>query len=113
MLVCNGYLKFSELDSWENGCSGECETIFVKYQIESKNKEEAIQQVKDITGETCDDAIELNSCDEPGRVDVQVQEDEHGNRLTQDQWEEFKQGRIKAYLVTYSFLFKQLETFTF
>ena len=113
MLYTNGFLKHSELDNWGNGCTGECNSYFVEYPGKFKDKQQAIEFIKNITGEIDEDSFEFNACDEPGRVDVQVQENENGDRLTQQEWDDFKQGKINSYLVTYSFYFKQLSDFEF
>lgn len=113
MLYTNGFHKHSELDNWENGCTGEYSAQFVRYPSEFKDKQQAIKFVKDIAGEIDEDNFEFNACEEAGRIDVQIQENENGERLTQQEWEDFKQGKIKAYLVTYSFYFKQLSDFEF
>jgi hypothetical protein len=107
MIHCKGYIKHVERDNWENGCTDTVQSYFVSDYFECATKEEAIQYCKDVTGETDEGALDLNSCDEPGRIDIQVQEDENGNRLTQLQWDQFKAGEIDTYLATYSFYFKQ------
>lgn len=113
MIYCKGFLKHVELDNWENGCTYTVQSYFVPNYFECNTREEAIRHCKDITGEIGDEGLELNACDEQGRIDVQVQEDENGNRLTPEQWEQFKAGKIDTYLATYSFYFQQSSEITF
>ena len=105
-----GYIVHRELDNWEDGCSGDGDSVHVDITEVFKTKEDAFRFIQDCTGETC---MDYNACEENGRIDVQVQEDQDGMRLTPAQWEEFKAGRIDTYLATYSFYFKQLQTIKF
>lgn len=107
MIYCKGYFKHTDRDNWENGCIDTVSSYFVPNYFECRTKEEAIRHCKDVTGETDEGALELNFCDDPGRIDIQVQEDENGNRLTPSQWEQFKAGEIDTYLATYSFYFQR------
>lgn len=111
-LICFGYIKFSEEDNWENGCIGNSSSYFVNYNIRG-SKEEIIRQIQDITGEISTDNFDFNSCDEQGRIDIQIQENENGERLTEKEWEQFKSGEINTYLSTYSFQFYKLSSFSF
>ena len=113
LLYCPGVQKFSEKDNWENGCTGEIIYEYINSPVQVNTKEDAIRYCLDFTGEINRDNIEFNSCDEPGRIDIQVQEDDCGNRLTEEQWELFKKGKIDSYLVTYSSYFVEQVEFTF
>lgn len=112
-IYSKGFIKHIQLDNWYNGCTDVVQSYFVDHYFECQTKEEAIQHCKDVTGETNENALELNACDHPGRIDIQVQEDENGNRLTPLQWKQFEAGEIDAYLATYSFYFKQSVEITF
>lgn len=107
-----GYIKFSEEDNWENGCNGNVSSYVVDHNI-CGTKEEIIRQIQDTTGEISTDSFVFNSCDENGRIDVMVQENENGERLTESEWRQFKSGEINTYLCTYSFQFYQLSEVTF
>ncbi len=45
----------------------------MEYPGKFKDKQQAIDFIKNITGEIDDDNFEFNACDEAGRIDVQVQ----------------------------------------
>lgn len=104
MLVSKLQLVSSELDHWENGCTGEHSVNFWDLEFNAENEQKLIDKITSYFGVTVD-YLQFNSCDEIGRLDVQLQTlhmfDEY--QLTKSELEEFKVGNIQAYLTAFSF----------
>lgn len=111
-LLSSDFLDAFGYGNWESGCIGNCASYFIDHEIKG-DREEVIRQIKDITGEISTDNFDFNSCDEQGRIDISLQENENGERLTEKEWDKFKSGEINTYLATYTFQFYQLNTFSF
>ena len=47
--------------------------------------------------------LELNSCEENGRIDIALLEDRESYKATEDQRRLWKSGRLKLYYAVYSF----------
>jgi hypothetical protein len=110
MLIAKLQLVSSELDHWENGCTGEHSVNFWDLEFKAENEQQLIDKITSYFGVTVD-YLQFNACEEIGRLDVQLQTlsmfDEF--QLTKSELEEFKVGSIKAYLTTFSFqVYEQL-----
>jgi hypothetical protein len=110
MLIAKLQLVSSELDHWENGCTGEYSVNFWDLEFKAETEQKLIDKITSHFGVTVDYLL-FNACEEIGRLDVQLQTlnmfDEY--QLTKSELEEFKLGNIKAYLTTFSFqVFEQL-----
>lgn len=107
MFQANGLLKFSEQDLWNDGCQPDtAQSYEVSVNFTGKTAQEVIDQITDFTG--CGkDGVEINACDEPGRVDFAVTEDADGSPLSKSQWAQFKKGQIKAWYTVYSAYIEQ------
>jgi len=104
MLIAKLQLVSSELDHWENGCTGEHSINLWDLEFISDTEQELIEKITSHF-EITKDYLQFNSCDETGRLDVQLQTlkqfDEF--QLSKNQLKEFKLGNIEAYLTTFSF----------
>jgi hypothetical protein len=102
MFQANGLLKFTEQDIWEEGCQPHTSNSYsIDMTFTGAFPEEVIKKIAGYIG--CDeDGIERNSCDEKGRVDFAITEDEEGTPLSPRQWEQFKKGNIKAWYAIYT-----------
>lgn len=99
MYMIKGIHKFSELDNWENGCEGVGNDDYINYTLQSETLEGILKQL----GEFCDSFDwELNSCDEIGRVDIQVYESADGCKAIERELEEWKKGEYDLWLCTYT-----------
>ena len=118
-----GYVAHSEQDSFENGCFGETKhQSSDSYQIDCPTFAELLKTLSvDFAakrGEVAADFTEywgdfiLNSCDENGRVDIQVMQ----TKPFQCAWpstttmEQFKAGKRNLWLTTYTFNVERIET---
>jgi|SRR5688572_5244189 len=103
MYKIDGLLKFSEEDSFEEGCIGPGSLSEVDILWTGSNPLEVIQKVMDFLG-VDKEAVSLNSCDEVGRVDFSLLENGDGYQLYDfpSQVDDWKAGKIKAYDVCYT-----------
>jgi hypothetical protein len=104
-------LKFVEEDNWKEGCLPETgQNWEVDIEFKAETKEEILQQIKEFYGVT-DEEILLNSCEEPGRIDIQIMEDENSYKATESQIEAWKEGRRKLYLATYTYYITEVNRY--
>ena len=104
MLEINGWFKFAELDSWENGCdpdSTRWEDGNESFTAETEDK--LIAQLMEFCDVTDKQNVLINSCDQDGRIDLQRYEDEQGCVANAGEMESFKRGEINLYLACYTF----------
>jgi len=93
---------FSEEDDFENGCLDGGHIFDLGIQFKSSCVRELIEQIKAHYG-VDDDEIMLNSCKDIGRIDIQKLEDGDSRELTKANERLWKQGKIKAYNVIYTY----------
>lgn len=100
-----GWIKFSEEDDFNEGCQPDTTTTTQGDDIfKAATVKELIAKIVAFLGlDNDDDAVELDTCDEPGRVDISQTEDEDGTRASERDLEKWKQGKIKLFYATYSF----------
>ena len=105
----NGWFKFAEQDHWEEGCDPE--TGF-SYQGDDRYRsatiEDLLKQIRDFVGVPDDYEIELDSCDEDGRVDIQVLETADGYTAEDWQIDEWKLNERPLWSATYSFMIERV-----
>jgi len=104
MLLAKLQLVSSELDHWDNGCTGEHSVNFWDLEFKAENEQKLVDEITSYFHVTVDH-LQFNCCNEIGRIDVQLQTlnpfDDF--QLSKNQFFEFKRGNIPAYLTTFSF----------
>ncbi len=96
-------LKMSEEDVFEKGCLPDTGSHCVcDMTFKAATKSEIIEEIKNFFGVN-DDAIELDACDEPGRVDVAMMECEDGTLPSNDELAQWKEGKRRLWYVVYTF----------
>lgn len=103
-----GYLAFSEIDNWAQGCIGPSKMEILNDQawsIESDSFDGLIDQLSKGFCATSDKDFLLNSCDEMGRLDLQVVQRVPFNptKLSEKILTEWKSGKRELWLTNYSF----------
>lgn len=105
----NGLLKFTEEDSYENGCNPDTVQIFeVDKKFEADTPQELIKDVAEWLA-VDNDGIEKNACDEAGRVDFSLMEDGESNKSTKTQISAWKKNKQKLWSVTYTGYVEKVE----
>ena len=110
MYEVNGWHKFGERDYYETGCDPD---EYVNFGGQDRwsavTVKDLLLQLRGFVGVDDDYEIELDSCDEDGRVDIQVMEIAEG--YTANEWhiEEWKKGELALWYSTYTFYVEQVE----
>lgn len=103
----NGWSKFTEEDVYSEGCLPETMSNYGGHdRFIGNTVEEVLEKIMSFTNAEKDWML-LNSCDDVGRVDVQVNENEDGYRATEQEIKQWKQGKLKLWLATYIFYVKE------
>ena len=101
-----GALKFAERDIFTEGCiSDTAYSVFVDNPLQSDNLAQILKSISDFTGCEVED-IEVNACEEPGRIDAAVMETAEGFAATPHQLERWKTGDCDLWYAVYSFYFE-------
>lgn len=101
----DGWLKHAEEDSHEEGCLPDTGTSFTgRDHFEGKTLHELVDQLwAFVPFKRDDDAIDFDCCEDAGRIDIQGMEDVDGNEPSDQDFVEWRAGRMKLWAVTYSF----------
>ena len=106
----NGWLKFYELCTYEDGCLPHTGGLIDgKERFTSKTLQGLLDGLLSfVDGEK--DCLELNSCDELGRVDISVLENADGYRATRQQIEAWKEGKLELWDAIYTFQVEKIQS---
>lgn len=98
----NGLLKHAEEDDYKQGClSGTLQSFFIDQQFSALTVNQLIEQVCDFLG--CGlEAVQVNACDEPGRIDWSMMENTDDEEPSPHQYANWKAGRVKLWYATYT-----------
>ncbi len=101
---------FKEVDNWEQGCqmeggkSGMDGSVFKADTLPA-----LIALLNEHTGNKDMQNVLMNSCDEKGRIDIQVYENERGTPMTKAHEAKWKEGKAIVYLACYTFRVERIE----
>lgn len=99
----SGWAKFYEEDIYNEGCIPHTGGMIDGSDLfKSESISGLLEVLLSFTGANYED-IQLNSCDELGRVDISVMEDDNGSMATRGQIEEWKEGQIRLWDCIYTF----------
>lgn len=103
-----GFHKDAERDNWEMGCDPHSCVTYSDNMMRwtAETVPELLEQLAAFLGLSEAEAREvrlLNSCDEVGRVDFQIIENDDGMHPTAAQLKAWKAGEIDLWLATYTF----------
>ena len=97
----NGWLKFVEEDSWENGCDGKGTSFQGSDRFHAPSVSELLEQLQDFVYEG---SMEIDPCEgEIGRVDFFRMEGASGEVLTSAEETAWRNGEGKAWYAVYTF----------
>lgn len=104
MFEVSGLYKMSDKDNWKEGCVGPGSSHHVDVSFKNEDLDALIKEIAAFVGieeKDFDNSVERTACEEEGRIDFVVQENADGQVLTEQEWLDFKAGRIDTYYVTY------------
>ena len=108
----DGLLKFAEEDNYNEGCDPSTTTHFhVDMKFTGDTAQDVVNKVAEYLS-VDGDGIEYNACDEPGRVDFSLMEDENGTSPSKAQMTAWKRGKCKLWAVTYTGYVEKVEPVT-
>ena len=93
----------AELDDFEQGCIGGGGDYATSYAMRISGRDKS-SYIKDFARSLGFDVkwVEVDVCDEPGRVECARMEDADGNEATEGQREQWKAGNLKLWYVVYT-----------
>jgi len=101
----NGVHQFTEEDTYNEGCQPNSGNSGFLSHI--KIKADTVEElIKKLFSELCfkydKDAMELDACDEDGRIDISVMEDENGSEATASELKAWKEGNKRLWSGIYT-----------
>ena len=105
------WIKYAERDDFEQGCDPDsCTTFTGRDHWYAATIDALITQLRAFVPFTTDDvdAVSVNACEEPGRIDICGMEDSEGNEPTAANIANWKRGRLQLWYVTYTFQVEQV-----
>jgi hypothetical protein len=106
----NGGLKCVERDVFASGCQPETSRCWpIDVRLSADSVEELIKKLNDFLGNDDLSAVSLDACDEPGRIDVQMLENDAGEPATTAQIDVWKRCELALWLADYSFQVEAVE----
>ena len=109
MYEVNGWWKHGEQDFYETGCDPDRYVSFAGNERWSAETIPALlKQLRAFVGVDDDYEVELDACDEDGRVDISVMETNDSYTATPRQIEEWKRGELALWYSTYTFVVEEV-----
>ena len=108
----DGWIKFYELSTYEEGCLPHTGGMTDGNQLfKAETLDGLVKELLAFTGANYED-IDFNSCDEVGRLDISVMEDDHSSVATRGQINQWKEGQIRLWDCIYTFTVKKIQSET-
>jgi hypothetical protein len=105
----NGWAKFYEEDIYQEGCQPNTGGMITGNELfKAETLDGLLNDLLAFTGANYED-IQLNSCDEVGRVDISVMEDDHGSMATRKQIADWKDGEVRLWDCIYTFQVEKIQ----
>ena len=100
----NGCMKVADEDIWKRGCTSFADITQCGENVFSADTVlELIEELKKFCGTEDDTALLLDACDETGRLDIQVMENEDGISASKKEIEWWQHKKTKLWLCCYTF----------
>jgi hypothetical protein len=106
----NGGLVWGEEDIFEHGCQPDSSYSYdIPLRLTAPSIPELIAKLNSHIGPFDDDAVLLDSCDEDGRLDVQVYVTDENITASAGDIEGWREGKQRLWLATYFFSVELVE----
>ena len=105
MFSVKGFYAISEVDSFEHGCTGKTRTLSDDYFKASAATLDGLIDILKVEFCADDNCVFLNSCEDLGRLDIQVEQREPFKcaKPSAATMHRFKAGEINLFLTCYTF----------
>ena len=105
----SGWGKLSEEDIYQDGCQPNTGGFTTGYTLfKADTLDGLLNELMAFVGANRDD-IELNSCEEAGRVDISIMENADGARATKREIELWKDAEIRLWDCIYTFTVEKIQ----
>lgn len=112
MYKAENFLKIAEVDDYLEGCDPDTATMSeTDLGFRNETLKGLLTDIADYFGAEKEDLL-LNSCEEDGRLDIQIMENNFGDVPTSTQIEQWKVGERQLWAVTYTTTIEKVETVT-
>ena len=102
--IAMGWIRHTEEDIYNDGCQPQTSATSGGHDtFNAPTLDALIKQCAAFEGQQDLKNCLLDSCEEAGRLDVQVYEDAEGVAADERDFERWKEGKQKLWLVTYTF----------
>ena len=101
MFIISGFHKSTEQDDYENGCIGNGSDYFIDYQIKTATLDDIKAKIASFIGCEVSD-LDLDTCEEVGRIDCGRTETEDGDEADKAQIDAWKDGNLVLYYAVYT-----------
>ncbi len=98
MFIVNGWSKIAEIDSYNEGCTGEVSLAGGHDTFTSDDINELLEELKSFTGH---DSIDIDGS--AGEVSILGLENTEGYQATKHEIEDWKENKITLWSVCYTF----------
>lgn len=105
----NGALKFYEEDVYAHGCTGNGSTTWIDIRWQAETLLELVAKLNSFVQNNNPENVLYDACDEDGRLDIQVYENEYGHTVGANEIAEWKEGKRRLWLCDYSFRVERVE----
>jgi hypothetical protein len=110
MYEVNGWYKYAEQDDHEEGClPGTGFSFGGNERWSADNIPDLLIKLRNFVGVDDEYEIELDCCDEDGRVDISVLETADSYTAMPYQIEEWREGKLKLWASCYTFMVEEVE----
>lgn len=105
MFEVNGWSKFVEEDIFAEGCIPETSCYYSDktMRFQASTVDDLIKSVMEFVGCANRAEVELDACDEAGRIDIQMLESDEGNPASPREIEQWRAGNCRLWLANYTF----------
>lgn len=110
MFEVNGWMKFVEEDVFAQGCVGQTRCYGDNsMRFKAASLDGLIKALMEFTGTDDRENVMLDACDEEGRIDIQILENDDGCAASKAEIEKWRDGKCRLWLADYSFRVEQVE----
>ena len=103
-----GWAKFIEEDNYDHGCIGQTQYNTGNDSFSADTIPALVDKCRAFCGADPEGVL-LDSCEEEGRLDIQVTEDDNGTPASASQIEDWKRGELRLWLACYTFTVERVE----
>lgn len=98
-----GWVSLSQEDHFQNGCIGKTQMNGGHETFTGPTIEKLIEQIASFVDQDNFKNITLDACEEAGRLEISVYQCEDGSSASEDEVQQWREGKLRLWLADYSF----------